>query len=324
MRKVDKTDKSGYYIIIMKEYGLFTDEINISGGLAVAIGNFDGVHIAHKALIKALVDTARDRGVPSAVFTFESDDNPKKDASRLMTDEKRSSLLSSLGVDLLIKVPFGKIKNISAEKFVSEILLKKLKAKVIVCGYDFRFGKGGKGNTDTLKAMMPDVSVIALDCVCEDNEAVSSTRIRNLLQSGDIAGANRLLGHKFSIDGEIVRGARIGHTIGVPTINVIYPEKLALTPFGVYISLTKVDGKIYKAITDIGKKPTVGSDRIIAETHILADCGELYGKFAEISLISFVRKEEKFESLEALKLQLQKDISSAEKYFAENGENYDA
>ncbi len=324
MRKVDKTDKSGYYIIIMKEYGLFTDEINISGGLAVAIGNFDGVHIAHKALIKALVDTARDRGVPSAVFTFESDDNPKKDASRLMTDEKRFSLLSSLGVDLLIKVPFGKIKNISAEKFVSEILLKKLKAKVIVCGYDFRFGKGGKGNTDTLKAMMPDVSVIALDCVREDNEAVSSTRIRNLLQSGDIAGANRLLGHKFSIDGEIVRGARIGHTIGVPTINVIYPEKLALTPFGVYISLTKVDGKIYKAITDIGKKPTVGSDRIIAEAHLLADCGELYGKFAEISLISFVRKEEKFESLEALKLQLQKDISSAEKYFAENGENYDA
>lgn len=308
----------------MKEYGLFTDEINISGGLAVAIGNFDGVHIAHKALIKALVAAARDRGVPSAVFTFESDDNPKKDASRLMTDEKRFSLLSSLGVDLLIKVPFGKIKNISAEKFVSEILLKKLKAKVIVCGYDFRFGKGGKGNTDTLKAMMPDVSVIALDCVCEGGEAVSSTRIRNLLQSGDIAGANRLLGHKFSIDGEIVRGARIGHTIGVPTINVIYPEKLALTPFGVYISLTKVDGKIYKAITDIGKKPTVGSDRIIAEAHLLADCGELYGKYAEISLISFVRKEEKFESLEALKLQLQKDISSAEKYFAENGENYDA
>ena len=305
----------------MKEYDLFTDEIYISEGLAVAIGNFDGVHIAHKALIKALVAAARDRCVPSAVFTFESDDNPKKGASRLMTDEKRSSLLSSLGVDFLIKVPFGKIKNISAEKFVSEILLKKLKAKVIVCGYDFRFGKGGKGNTETLKAKLP---VIALDCVRIDNEAVSSTRIRNLLQSGDIAGANRLLGHKFSIDGEIVRGARIGHTIGVPTINVIYPEKLTLTPFGVYISLVNVDGKVYKAVTDIGKKPTVGSDFVVAETHILGDCGELYGKFAEISLISFVRKEEKFESLEALKLQLQKDISSAEKYFAENGENHDA
>ena len=309
----------------MKEYGLFTDEINISGGLAVAIGNFDGVHIAHKALIKALVDTARDRGVPSAVFTFESDDNPKKGASRLTTDEKRSSLLSSLGVDFLIKVPFGKIKNISAEKFVAEILLKKLKAKVIVCGYDFRFGKGGKGNIDTLKATLPQsVSVIALDCVRIDNEAVSSTRIRSLLQSGDIAGANRLLGYDFSIDGEIVRGARIGHTLGVPTINVIYPEKLTLTPFGVYISLVNVDGKVYKAVTDIGKKPTVGSDFVVAETHILGDCGELYGKFAEISLISFVRKEEKFESLEALKLQLQKDISSAEKFFAENGENYDA
>ncbi|MBQ0110242.1 MAG: hypothetical protein KBS44_08215, partial [Clostridiales bacterium] len=180
----------------MKEYDLLTDEIYISEGLAVAIGNFDGVHIAHKALIKALVDTARDRGVPSAVFTFESDDNPKKGASRLTTDEKRSSLLSSLGVDFLIKVPFGKIKNISAEKFVAEILLKKLKAKVIVCGYDFRFGKGGKGNIDTLKATLPQsVSVIALDCVRIDNEAVSSTRIRSLLQSGDIAGANRLLGY---------------------------------------------------------------------------------------------------------------------------------
>lgn len=280
---------------------------------AVALGFFDGLHLGHIAVVqRALLR----REVSSVVFTFNDKTAlPKfreKKGNCIITYEQKAELFEEAGADFLYAPDFGEIKDFSAREFVEKILKDRLCAAYVVCGYDFRFGRGGEGNPDILSALCHEhgIACEVVPPVRIGGEIVSSTEIRRLIRLGEIEKANRLLGYELSYELPVVKGNEIGRTIGFPTINQKIPDYMVSPKNGVYKSWTTVDGKTYRSITNIGVKPTV-TDRgeVVTETHIIGFHGDLYGKTVKISLRGYLRGERKFESLSALKAQLSYDKS---------------
>lgn len=280
---------------------------------AVALGFFDGLHLGHIAVVqRALLR----REVSSVVFTFNDKTAlPKfreKKGNCIITYEQKAELFEEVGADFLYAPDFGEIKDFSAREFVEKILKDRLCAAYVVCGYDFRFGRGGEGNPDILSALCHEhgIACEVVPPVRIGGEIVSSTEIRRLIRLGEIEKANRLLGYELSYELPVVKGNEIGRTIGFPTINQKIPDYMVSPKNGVYKSWTTVDGKTYRSITNIGVKPTV-TDRgeVVTETHIIGFHGDLYGKTVKISLRGYLRGERKFESLSALKAQLSYDKS---------------
>ena len=317
---VDKKLRIGYYINIMNmKFSLFTDIIKLNksksleDGCVVAVGGFDGVHIGHRVLINALVEEAKARSLPAAVFTFCTDDNPKGDAKLLALREKKMELLASLGVDFVAEAPFSEICGVDAEDFAKEFLFKGLGAKIIVCGYDFRFGKGRKGDVELIERVLggEGVRVSTPPALLSRCVPVSSTAIRKLITEGDVKNANSLLGRCFSFKAPVVHGAQLGRTIGFPTTNQRYPERLAILKYGVYAVFCDFGGKRYGGIANVGIKPTVGGKDVLCETFIFDFNGDCYGENIEISFVEFIREETKFSSLEELKQQISLDKNIA-------------
>lgn len=280
---------------------------------AVALGFFDGLHLGHIAVVqRALLR----REVSSVVFTFNDKTAlPKfreKKGNCIITYEQKAELFEEAGADFLYAPDFGEIKDFSAREFVEKILKDRLCAAYVVCGYDFRFGRGGEGNPDILSALCHEhgIACEVVPPVRIGGEIVSSTEIRHLIRLGEIEKANRLLGYELSYELPVVKGNEIGRTIGFPTINQKIPDYMVSPKNGVYKSWTTVDGKTYRSITNIGVKPTV-TDRgeVVTETHIIGFHGDLYGKTVKISLRGYLRGERRFESLSALKAQLSYDKS---------------
>lgn len=280
---------------------------------AVALGFFDGLHLGHIAVVqRALLR----REVSSVVFTFNDKTAlPKfreKKGNCIITYEQKAELFEEAGADFLYAPDFGEIKDFSAREFVEKILKDRLCAAYVVCGYDFRFGRGGEGNPDILSALCHEhgIACEVVPPVRIGGEIVSSTEIRRLIRLGEIEKANRLLGYELSYELPVIKGNEIGRTIGFPTINQKIPDYMVSPKNGVYKSWTTVDGKTYRSITNIGVKPTV-TDRgeVVTETHIIGFHGDLYGKTVKISLRGYLRGERKFESLSALKAQLSYDKS---------------
>lgn len=279
---------------------------------AVALGRFDGVHLAHKAVISAAVHNKEDF-VP-AVFTF--CDNPGKAPRNVLTTEaEKSGLIENCGVKLLINSHFETVRNLSAEEFVQQVLCDSLNAKAVCCGYNYRFGKGACANADTLKELCAQRG-IAVTCTKEiilSGCSVSSTAIRNLLSQGKVKTAAELLSCNYSLTGEIVHGNALGRTIETPTLNIKVSKEKQLPLFGVYATIATIDGKAYKSVTNIGVKPTVGSAAPTVETYLLDAQGDFYAKSAKIELIDFIRAEQKFSSLEELKAIIKQDIEKTRK-----------
>ncbi len=280
---------------------------------AVALGFFDGLHLGHIAVVqRALLR----REVSSVVFTFNDKTTlPKfreKKGNCIITYEQKAELFEEAGADFLYAPDFGEIKDFSAREFVEKILKDRLCAAYVVCGYDFRFGRGGEGNPDILSALCHEhgIACEVVPPVRIGGEIVSSTEIRRLIRLGEIEKANRLLGYELSYELPVIKGNEIGRTIGFPTINQKIPDYMVSPKNGVYKSWTTVDGKTYRSITNIGVKPTV-TDRgeVVTETHIIGFHGDLYGKTVKISLRGYLRGERRFESLSALKAQLSYDKS---------------
>lgn len=280
---------------------------------AVALGFFDGLHLGHIAVVqRALLR----REVSSVVFTFNDKTAlPKfreKKGNCIITYEQKAELFEEVGADFLYAPDFGEIKDFSAREFVEKILKDRLCAAYVVCGYDFRFGRGGEGNPDILSALCHEQGIACevVPPVRIGGEIVSSTEIRRLIRLGEIEKANRLLGYELSYELPVIKGNEIGRTIGFPTINQKIPDYMVSPKNGVYKSWTTVDGKTYRSITNIGVKPTV-TDRgeVVTETHIIGFHGDLYGKTVKISLRGYLRGERRFESLSALKAQLSYDKS---------------
>lgn len=284
----------------------------------VTLGKFDGVHIGHQKLIRLVHEIADQKGWKTAAFTFDVSPQVKLGMRRsclLMTNEERRARLEKLGLDYLVECPFtDEIKNMEPEDFVRQILVKEMQARALVIGEDFHFGKKRRGDAVLLQKMAEELDLeIHVEPKAQDGRRdISSTYIREELSLGHMEKVTELLGNPYSVKGEIIHGNHIGHTLGFPTINQI-PEKIKLLPpNGVYLSRTLVDGREYDGISNVGTKPTVQGEKVIGiETHLLFFSGNLYGKEARVQLLSFRRPEKKFESLDALKAQLEQDIRDA-------------
>lgn len=271
---------------------------------AVALGNFDGLHLGHTAVINSAKQWPE---LSPCVLLLE----PRpfaKDGQALITDSHKADLLEQCGVEV-IKTDFLKIKDYEPEKFFEEILIKELNAGAVCCGFNYHFGKGGKGNSALLESLCKAAGIqfFAAKSVDFEGEPISSTRIRNALQEGRIEEANAMLGRNFSYCFEVVHGDKIGRTIGCPTINQLFPPELIVPKYGVYSSRTIIYGKEYRSVTNIGRRPSFENDEQRSETHIIGFDGDLYGKKVQVSLLSYKRGEKKFSSLEELKEQLNRD-----------------
>lgn len=288
-------------------------EKKLNNGCAVALGNFDGLHIGHLAVMDSTVALAGE-SLTAGVMLF--DEHSMKAVTgeappKLITDEERADVFRKKGLETFI-VNFSQIRDLSPEEFVKKILVKKLDAKAVICGFNYRFGKKAKGDAKLLEELCIEngIDCVIIDGVIKDGVPVSSTAIRKAVECGNIEKANSMLGRNFGYCAEVINGDKRGRTWGFPTINQKLPEGLVIPRFGVYESIVTVDGKVYKGVTNIGLRPTVGTDKVLSETHIISFDGEIYGVEADIRLVRFIRKEQKFSSFNELIKQIRTDVSS--------------
>ena len=272
------------------------------GELAAALGSFDGLHLGHRQVIG---NTLSAPGLRPAVITFQQ--NPsvslqKKPVPLLTTNEQKLALLEEMGVEVVYLLSFEQIRDMEPEDFV-EALYRVCRVRALSCGFNFRFGKNGRGDAGLLKELCREkgIELSVTPPVSVAGETVSSTRIRACLEQGDVQQAGQLLGRPFGYDFEVTHGRQLGRTWGTPTINQPFPQGYVLPRFGVYASLVEVEGQKYYGVTNIGVKPTVGSDCALSETWIPEFSGYLYGKKVPVELLDFIRPERKFDSLDQLK-----------------------
>lgn len=278
----------------------------------VTLGKFNGVHRGHQKLIRRVGELGMKYNWKKTVVAFSNRDK------KLLTGQERIRMLESMGMELLIECTLDKkLMHMSPEEFVKEILVERLHAVHIVVGPDYRFGYQRKGNTKVLVQLgkIYGFEVEVLSKEMDGQREISSTYVREQLNEGKIEKANQLLGYPFSTEGEVVHGRRLGRTIGVPTANLIPPREKLMPPNGVYVTRTHFATESYMGITNVGYKPTVGGEQFLGVETYLFDCSaDLYGKKARVEFFHFVRPERRFESLQALKVQLDQDIETGKKY----------
>lgn len=283
-------------------------------GTAVALGKFDGIHLGHQLLVDGL-NKDKLKGRQALVVTFGNNPNSVLTGGskkNIYTSEEKAIYFAELGVDILLEYPFTKdFAAISPEDFVYQCLVKQLGVRSIYVGEDFRFGKGRSGNVALLRSLGQEYhfEVNALAKRTLHGKVINSTAIRDMLES-HFHVANEMLGNPYFVYGEVIHGEHMGHIIGYPTINQLIPDQKLVPAYGVYASKVDIDGYSYRAISNLGKKPTVrGMHQIGLETHILDYNGNLYGKKLKTELLYFIRPEERFSNVEALKKQIGNDIA---------------
>lgn len=284
---------------------------------STALGFFDGVHSGHASVIAEAVSYAKQNHLVPAVFTTQqiprSVLNNEMIGSITTLDEKLAAF-EGLGIERVYILDFREIMHITAEDFVRDILLGCFNARHAVCGFNYHFGSGGKGSGSTLSDLCRqyDITVTTQHRIGFEGLPVSSTRIRNAVASGDIPNVNKMLGRRYGFRLPVIHGRQLGRTIGIPTLNQKFPDGLIVPPFGAYATSVTVDGKEYCGVTDIGVKPTVGSDCVLIETWLPDYCGrDLYGEILDIRFLSFIRPEKKFDSLTSLQSEILKNAETA-------------
>lgn len=293
------------------------DSINNDRECAIALGLFDGLHKAHRAVIASALNS----GLTPAVFTFTMNSThpaSKKDFVPLMTEKERVEGIERLGVELLLMPDFSEFANLSAEEFAEDVLFSKMKARVLCCGYDFRFGKGNSGDVSLLKELCGKhgARLEVVDCITENGKPVSSSAVRTALVEGDMQTYFDMCKRFFSVESEVVGGNRLGRTMSFPTVNQPLDFNVLSPRFGVYASRTNIGGKAYPSITNVGTKPTVSSgETVLAETHIFDFDNDLYGEKITVELLRFVRPEQKFSSTEELRAAIEADIKTVKCLF---------
>lgn len=282
----------------------------------VALGYYDGFHVGHMAVIKAAEKTARSMGASLLVLTFS--EHPLKylkgDApDEIVSGKEKIKLIKELGIEIEY-LDFNRVKDMEPEEFFSEILVKKYNACGICCGYNYRFGKAAAGTTQILEelSVAAGITFKAVPAVEYKGLPVSSTRIRKALRDGEIEDASKMLGRPFAYTERVVSGDKRGRILGSPTINQYFDHNSVIPKFGVYASKTTIGKHTYKSVTNIGLRPTVDGKHISSETYILGFHGNLYDTDVEVKLISYMRPEVKFSTLDELKNQIQKDAKTAE------------
>ena len=277
----------------------------------LALGFFDGVHLGHGGLLKKTRQVANRLGLPAAALTFDTHPDTLVFGAKvplLNTPEERKYLMQRLyGIDQVLTLHFDRATLEQPwQEFVRKTLVQKYRAAHVVCGHDYRFGAGGRGTPEKLAEECARLGV-GFDCIPEirlEGQTVSSTLIRSLLESGETAKAVRFLGHPHILTGTVISGRHLGRTLGIPTANLSVSEGILVPKFGVYAARAVFDGQTRPAVVNIGVRPTVDGHTVTVEPWILDFDGDLYGHTLRLELTDFLRPEQKFASLEALKSEI--------------------
>lgn len=307
----------------LKIYHHLSDFKKLNNAVAT-IGTFDGVHFGHRKIISRLVETARATGGETVILTFFPHprliiDPENQDLKMINTIREKAAILESLGVDHLIITPFTRdFSNLSPDEYINEVLVDTIGIKHIIVGYDHRFGKDRKGCMEDLiqagKIKGFDVEEIPEQDI--HDVAVSSTQIRKALLSGDVELAATYLGYYFSLHGRVIKGDKIGRTIGFPTANLFVEESYKLIPAdGIYAVTVDLNGDTFKGMAYIGQRPTINGMTRNIEVNIFDFNQEIYGQDITMTFMAFLRHDVKFTGLEALKLQLQQDKEDTLSFF---------
>ena len=291
-------------------------------GCVLTIGNFDGVHLGHQALLKKLVAKSKKMGMPSLVISFSV--TPEtffgRPKARLSNFRDKHLFLKSLGIDKHLLIRFNKsFSEVSASSFINKILVQKIGIKHCFIGDDFRFGKDRLGDFSMLKkaSLENNFSIEKINSVLLNGQRVSSSGVRGLLSEGDFNGAEKFLGRPFSISGKVAHGDKLGRTIGFPTANISIHRKLSPI-LGVYSVLIKLKSKTYNGVCNVGKRPTLGGSKTLLEVFIFDFNEEIYGDYVTVIFKQKCREEKKFESFDALKKQIKNDVEKSRLFFQGN------
>ncbi len=303
------------YISLQTEQSSKISEANI-----LCLGNFDGVHYAHRLLLRKSKELKAEKlphakcGVfcfiePSADFLSS---NPPK---HLTTLDQKLKYFADEGMDFAFVADFRAMQSLTPKEFINDILISQCACKAAVCGYNYHFGKGGLGTYKDLQALLSSSPVISVPPIYKNGATVSSTRIRELLSLGRVKEANELLTVPFSITASVEYGKGLGHHLGAPTFNQTPPNKILIPARGVYLTRSTVDKNSYYGLTNIGTHPTVDTDaKLNFETHLLNFEGNLYQKQVTVEFLDYIRPEICFKSTADLQKQIQQDIQSVKKW----------
>ncbi|WP_035769114.1 riboflavin biosynthesis protein RibF [Butyrivibrio sp. NC2002] len=319
-----------------------TKKFHIEDKTAVAIGKFDGIHLGHQKLLSHILDK-KDKGMKAAIFTFDPspavffsniskkqagakvfddkrNDEHKMMISQLLTKEEKRRKFEELGIDILVEFPMDEeTAHISPEDCVRNILHDQMNAAYIAAGDDLSYGYKGKGDFALLNKLAPELGyrTHAIKKLQMFGRNISSSFIKEEIQKAEMERAAELLGEKYYVGGLVEHGKRLGRTIGFPTVNILPPDEKCLPPFGVYFSEVRIEGQKYHGMTNIGVRPTVSdNNRVSVETFIYDFDGDLYGKYLEIALLTFHRKEQRFSGVDALKAQMDHDLEAGRNFFS--------
>ena len=297
------------------------EDIKKIGETAVALGNFDGVHLGHQKLIKEMVDCAKSRRLKSLVFTFS---NHPKDllpsvakVKNILYQNEKAEIVKSLGVDYLVNIPFThEIMTMIPKDFIEKILLDRFNMKAAFCGFNYRFGLKAAGNPEVLREFgrKDGFTVSEMEPFKINDNIVSSSMIRTLIASGQVERCETYMGRNYEIGGEVVVGNRLGRKLGFPTSNLVIDETMVTPPNGVYVTYVDYNGKRYPSVTNVGTKPTVGEYEKNVETHIFDFDKELYGKRIIVEFLKKTRDEVKFDDFQELSDQIVRDCKEAKEF----------
>lgn len=297
--------------------------IDRSRPTAITLGNFDGLHQGHRALIQLTKEFAKEENLESVVFSFAPHPmlvfQKKKDFALIMSPAEKCFAMEQMGIDTYVEYPFDReFAATSAYDFAVKLLFERMQCKVLVVGENYHFGSQRSGDYATLRRLGEEhgVKVIAVPSVQYDGVRISSSRIRQCLLDQELEAANTMLTTPYFILGQVKEGKKLGRTIGFPTVNIeAHPLKL-FPPNGVYATKTLYQGKYYYGVTNIGKNPTVNGEQKIIETYLFDFDKMIYGETLQIFFYKFLRSEKKFADVEELQAQIAINAEQAKEYFA--------
>ncbi|MBR5616254.1 MAG: riboflavin biosynthesis protein RibF [Clostridia bacterium] len=293
---------------------------------ALALGNFDGVHLAHRALLTSAVQKAASiESCHSAVFCFDPPSSyylARNFEGHLSTLQEKLAIFASCGIEYAFLADFPSLRDMTAETFIWQILRDVCHAEAVVCGFNFRFGQGGKGDFAMLKEAfgISRTEVIAPYSIRLPDEQgeviVSSTQIRTALRCGDVCTAQTMLGEPYRFTSPVVRGKQLGRTLGIPTVNQFAPEGKLLPAEGIYVTRALIGSEWVGGVSNVGVHPTVDEHAVLnCETHLLCFEGDIYDSVVTIEFLQRLRDEKRFDTVQELRDAIQKDIRTATEYF---------
>ncbi len=288
---------------------------------AVALGYFDGVHMGHRAVLTACTNTAKQKNINSAVFTFNlPQELAHVKGSKILSDIENETRIKNLGLQYYYCPEFNTFKNLSPKQFVQKILAENMNASEVFCGENFTFGKGKSGDITLLTKLcaQQNIAVTIIPTQKYNGKTVSSTRIKECLANGDVKSVNAMLCTPYTVDFNVIHGKKIGGTLGYPTVNQVYPECMTQPKSGVYITSAVINGKKYAAATGLGNRPTFNGTHVTCETFIIDFNEQIYGENVEITFHEYLKPTTKFENKDELVQYIESAVNCSREYHAKS------